>query len=406
MLNFCNEIVLFNRAHSFVSCPCLYPGNHHELANMSAIEIKSAQRDDIHAFPVVPELHREIDLIDLMSTLYSAKKTIIVATLAAAFAGLVISFILPQKWTSQAIVTPPEAAQLIELRRAMVELTALDAAPKIDAEHVYQNFLKDFDSQALREEYLAKSDYVKQLIGATDSVDQVKLRRAIQLISGKFMAVNKADTKGSDSTPYTAWMLSFTGPNPEEAQDVLNGYIQFIGQRATQDVLQNLRYAVELKFAVEKDKLQLDRINLENQHKVNIQRLGYSLDVANAAGIKKPVYSNGQAVKDDPDYSVALGADGLAEKLKIESSLKDVAELNASVQNRQYYLSKLQQVKVNDVDFQPFRYQMNPSLPMKKDGLGKSLIVTLAALMGLIGACGAVLLKNAVSGRKKNIEIV
>ncbi len=41
---------------------------------------------------------------------------------------------------------------------------------------------------------------------------------------------------------------------------------------------------------------------MKNQLDANIQRLNYSLDIANAAGIKKPVYSNGQAVKDDPDF--------------------------------------------------------------------------------------------------------
>lgn len=62
----------------------------------------------------------------------------------------------------------------------------------------------------------------------------------------------------------------------------------------------------------------VDRVRLTNIHNTNLQRLNYSLEVANAAGIKKPVYSNGQAVKDDPDYSVALGADGIAQKLQIE----------------------------------------------------------------------------------------
>lgn len=373
---------------------------------MSAIELKNAPLEEVRVFPVVNGSNQEIDLINLLGTLYTAKKTIISLTAAAAFAGLMVSFLLPQKWSSRAVVTPPEASQLIELRRAMVELTVLDVANNVDAEHVYQNFLKDFDSQALREEYLANSEYVKKLANAADAGDNSKLHRAIQETSAKFKAVNNADPKLTDATPYTSWSLSFTGPNPEESQEVLSGYIRFIAQRVNQDVVQNLRYALELKSAVEKDKLQLDKINLENQHKVNIQRLGYSLEVANAAGIKKPVYSNGQAVKDDPDYSVALGADGLAEKLKIESSLKDVAELNASVQNREYYLTKLSEVKVNDVDFQPFRYQMNPSLPMKKEGPGKSIVVVLAALIGLIAASGFVLLRNAVSGRKKTLEII
>ncbi|NUD56443.1 LPS O-antigen length regulator, partial [Escherichia coli] len=134
-------------------------------------------------------------------------------------------------------------------------------------------------------------------------------------------------------------------------------------------------------------------------HNTNLQRLNYSLEVANAAGIKKPVYSNGQAVKDDPDYSVALGADGIAQKLQIEKNLKDVAELNADFQNREYYLTQLQKLSVEDVKLEPFRYQLSPSLPVKKGGPGKALIVLLAGILVCLFACGYVLLREAMLSR-------
>lgn len=63
---------------------------------------------------------------------------------------------------------------------------------------------------------------------------------------------------------------------------------------------------------------------------------------------------------------MALGADGIAQKLQIEKNLKDVAELNADFQNREYYLTQLQKLSVEDVKLEPFRYQLSPSLPVKK----------------------------------------
>ena len=84
--------------------------------------------------------------------------------------------------------------------------------------------------------------------------------------------------------------------------------------------MQNIRNQIALKTNEVEQQLTLDRVRLTNVHNTNLQRLNYSLEVANAAGIKKPVYSNGQGIKDDPDYSVALGADGIAEKLRIEKS--------------------------------------------------------------------------------------
>lgn len=365
---------------------------------MSSIEVKPGQLENASPYQLLPAPREEIDLLSLLTTLFAARKQIIAITFIFVLVGIAASFLLPQKWTSQAIITPPENEQIIELRRAMINMTVLGVSAKVDASTIYNIFLKKFDSQALREQFLAKSPYVQALLNNQD-VDSSELHRAIITVSEKFKSQNNVDPKKSDNAPYTSWTLSFAAPDAGDAQQVLENYIQFINAEVNKDVLQDLKNAVELKVAFEKDKLLLDRTMLENEHNINVQRLGYSLQVANAAGIKKPVYSNGQAVKDDPDYSVALGADGLTQKLKIEQSIKDVAQLNASMQNREHLLAQLEAINVGDVDFTPYKYQMQPSLPVKKDGPRKSLIIVLAALVGLIVASGAVLVRHAMDSR-------
>ncbi len=52
----------------------------------------------------------------------------------------------------------------------------------------------------------------------------------------------------------------------------------------------------------------------------------------------------------------------------------------------------INKTNVNDVNFTPFKYQLRPSLPVKKDGQGKAIIVILSALVGGMVACGGVLL--------------
>ncbi|EGF1581369.1 LPS O-antigen length regulator, partial [Escherichia coli] len=166
--------------------------------------------------------------------------------------------------------------------------------------------------------------------------------------------------------------------------------------------IENVRNKLEIKTQFEKAKLAQDRIKMKNQLDANIQRLNYSLDIANAAGIKKPVYSNGQAVKDDPDFSISLGADGIERKLEIEKAVTDVAELNGELRNRQYLVEQLTKANINDVNFTPFKYQLRPSLPVKKDGPGKAIIVILSALIGGMVACGGVLLRHAMASRKQD----
>jgi LPS O-antigen subunit length determinant protein (WzzB/FepE family) len=74
-----------------------------------------------------------------------------------ALAGLAISFLLPQKWTSKAVITPAEQTQWNPLRQMMVALQVLDVEAKISRPEVFDLFIKKFQSQSLLEEYLTSS---------------------------------------------------------------------------------------------------------------------------------------------------------------------------------------------------------------------------------------------------------
>lgn len=365
---------------------------------MSAMDFK--QHTDLnfphYAPPAVSA--KEIDLLGLLDVLLAAKKRIITIVFAFALVGLAIAFLIPQKWTSKAVITPAEQTQWSSLRQMMVTLQVFDVDVKVTRADVFNLFIKKFQSQSLLEEYMKSSPYVMaQLDGA--EVDPLELHRAVVNIAEKMKAIDNTQEKNADKAPYLSWTLSFTAPTAEDAQKVLNGYIQYISRIVEQETMQNIRDQLILRTKTVQQQLELDRVRLTNIHNTNLQRLNYSLEVANAAGIKKPVYSNGQAVKDDPDYSVALGADGIAQKLQIEKNLKDVSELNADFQNREYYLAQLQKLSFEDVSLEPFKYQLSPSMPVKKDGPGKALIVLLAGILGGLFACGSVLLREAMRSR-------
>lgn len=365
---------------------------------MSAMDFKKNRELDFARYSPPERKQNEIDFIDLIEVLLAAKKRIIMTVMAFAIVGAVVSFMMPQKWISKAIVTPPEQTQWNDVEQMLVTLKVLDVDFSIKREDTFELFIKKFQSQSLFQAYIKSSPYVMdQLKGA--NIDPLELHRAIVAISERMTAQDNAAVKNAATMPYTAWTLSFSAPKAQDAQIVLEGYIAYISAIVEKETMQNVRNAIALKTRMMKERLELDRVRLTNLHNITIHRLNYSLEVANAAGIKKPVFSNGQAVKDDPDYSVALGADGIAQKLAIEKSLKDVAELNADFQNREHHLAQLETLSITNVSFEPFKYQLLPSLPMKKEGPGKALIIILAALVGGIVACGGVLIREAMHSR-------
>ncbi|EBP7032479.1 LPS O-antigen length regulator [Salmonella enterica subsp. enterica serovar Kentucky] len=366
---------------------------------MPSLNVKQEKNQSFAGYSLPPANSHEIDLFSLIEVLWQAKRRILATVFAFACVGLLLSFLLPQKWTSQAIVTPAESVQWQGLERTLTALRVLDMEVSVDRGSVFNLFIKKFSSSSLLEEYLRSSPYVMdQLKGA--QIDEQDLHRAIVLLSEKMKAVDSNAGKKNETSLFTSWTLSFTAPTREEAQKVLAGYIQYISDIVVKETLENIRNQLEIKTRYEQEKLAMDRVRLKNQLDANIQRLHYSLEIANAAGIKRPVYSNGQAVKDDPDFSISLGADGISRKLEIEKGVTDVAEIDGDLRNRQYHVEQLAAMNVSDVKFTPFKYQLSPSLPVKKDGPGKAVIIILAALIGGMMACGGVLLRHAMVSRK------
>ncbi|EAO8799026.1 LPS O-antigen length regulator [Salmonella enterica] len=366
---------------------------------MPSLNVKQEKNQSFAGYSLPPANSHEIDLFSLIEVLWQAKRRILATVFAFACVGLLLSFLLPQKWTSQAIVTPAESVQWQGLERTLTALRVLDMEVSVDRGSVFNLFIKKFSSPSLLEEYLRSSPYVMdQLKGA--QIDEQDLHRAIVLLSEKMKAVDSNVGKKNETSLFTSWTLSFTAPTREEAQKVLADYIQYISDIVVKETLENIRNQLEIKTRYEQEKLAMDRVRLKNQLDANIQRLHYSLEIANAAGIKRPVYSNGQAVKDDPDFSISLGADGISRKLEIEKGVTDVAEIDGDLRNRQYHVEQLAAMNVSDVKFTPFKYQLSPSLPVKKDGPGKAIIIILAALIGGMMACGGVLLHHAMVSRK------
>lgn len=372
---------------------------------MSSLNIKQDNVSEFTAYPQPTVNANEIDLINLVEILWRARTKIVATVFAFACVGILVSFLLPQKWTSQAIVTPAEPVQWQDLENTLTKLRVLDMDINVSRSDVFNLFIKKFQSPSLLEDYLRSSPYVMEQLKGAD-IDEMDLHRAIVRLGEKMTAVDSNAGKKSETSLYTSWTLSFTASQAEEAQSVLQGYIHYISSIVEKETLEDIRNKLFIKTSYEKERLAMDRVRLKNQMEANIQRLNYSLEIANAAGIKKPVYSNGQAVKDDPDFSISLGADGISRKLEIEKSVTDVAEINGELRNRQYHVDQLLAMNVSDVKFTPFKYQLSPSLPVKKDGPAKSMIVILAALLGGMVACGGVLLNYAMVSRKQKMAFI
>ena len=119
---------------------------------MSAMDFKKNTDLDFPRYAPPAVSTKEIDLLGLLDVLLAAKKRIVTIVLAFAVVGLAIAFLIPQKWTSKAVITPAEQTQWNTLRQMMVTLQVLDVDAKVSHGDVFNLFIKKFQSQSLLEE--------------------------------------------------------------------------------------------------------------------------------------------------------------------------------------------------------------------------------------------------------------
>lgn len=151
---------------------------------MPSLNVKQEKHQSLAGYSLPPANSHEIDLFSLIEVLWQAKRRILATVFAFACVGLLLSFLLPQKWTSQAIVTPAESVQWQGLERTLTALRVLDMEVSVDRASVFNLFIKKFSSPSLLEEYLRSSPYVMdQLKGA--QIDEQDLHRAIVVLSEK-----------------------------------------------------------------------------------------------------------------------------------------------------------------------------------------------------------------------------
>ncbi|AXU97666.1 MAG TPA: LPS O-antigen length regulator [Erwinia persicina] len=355
-----------------------------------------------------PYVHQddELDLLGLLSILLNRKFFVIAITGLAVLAGAGMSYLIPQRWTSSAVLVPAEAPQLRSMEKILTELNVLDIKTDITPDSLLSDFMRNFDSRSLREKYLVNTTYFKEL--AKDKADTPDTRNRLvnAILQGNIDSHSSVQDKDAAKKEYRYYEIKYTAENPVAARDLLEGYINYVSDVVQSELHQRINYQIDMLKGKAIGQYNLDVSRAENAHRIKLERLQYALQIANSAGLKQPSWSNGRTIQDDPDFSVTLGADGLARKLQIEQAISDPARLSADLQNRRLYIEKLNAVKINELHVEPFKYMRAPYEPIQRDAPKRSLIVLLFGLAGLIASCSYVLLNHAMKNRSQPVDLL
>nr|WP_279161753.1 Wzz/FepE/Etk N-terminal domain-containing protein [Plesiomonas shigelloides] len=342
------------------------------------------------AYPVyMPKADDEIDLFELMATLWKKKGIIVLVTFLTTALAAGYAFTAKEQWTSEAIVTVPSAAAVSNLYAGYRLLNQNDkVVPISDIQNsVFKRFLDDSASYDNLARYLADTAYFKGLVsGKTEKEKSLLLDNWIKQITIQPVDKNVADKV----------RVALPADNASQAQQLLRQYLVQRSRQAVQQSYADLEQQIKAQQASLTDAMSASRTVAEVKRQTEIADIESALLIAEKAGITKPELSSGMELK--PNNLFLLGSGPLSAML--QGIKKQPLVLSDKYYEQQTNLYSLEKYQPNSEQVSAFNYLKAASEPVTKDKPKKALILVLGALLGgMLGVAG-VLIQSVISSRK------
>ncbi|MDH6632083.1 UNVERIFIED_ORG: chain length determinant protein (polysaccharide antigen chain regulator) [Lelliottia amnigena] len=307
----------------------------------------------------------QIDLLDLIIQLWRGKWIIAAfVAIAIVLAGIYIT-IAKEKWTSSAIITQPDAAQLATYTNALNILYGSAAPSMLDTQvRVVERFNSAFSALA-------------QALENQEAPEKLSI---------------EATVKGQ-TLPLT---VSYVGETAESAQKQLAQYIQQIDEQTAKELDVDLKDNIKQQIVTLNDSLQNQEKVSQEQKDLRIKQITEALKFAQAAKITTPQIQQTQDVTQDTMF--LLGSEALNSMIEHEST-RPLVFSGAYYQTKQNLLD-IQNLNVDPASIHAYRYVMKPNLPIRRDSPKKGITLILAVLLGGIIGSGVVLGRNALRNYK------
>lgn len=229
----------------------------------------------------------QIDLIELLLQLWRGKMTIIVAVIIAILLAVGYLMIAKEKWTSTAIITQPDAAQVATYTNALNVLYGGNA-PKIS--EVQANFISRFSSA---------------FSALSEVLDNQKEREKLTI---------EQSVKGQ-ALPLS---VSYVSTTAEGAQRRLAEYIQQVDEEVAKELEVDLKDNITLQTKTLQESLETQEVVAQEQKDLRIKQIEEALRYADEAKITQPQIQQTQDVTQDTMF--LLGSDALKSMIQNEAT--------------------------------------------------------------------------------------
>ncbi|MFW4239140.1 LPS O-antigen chain length determinant protein WzzB [Escherichia coli] len=307
----------------------------------------------------------QIDLLDLVLQLWRGKW--VIGAFVAVFiiiAGIYIT-VAKEKWTSSAIISQPDAAQIATYANALNILYG-SAAPS----------MQDIQNRAI-------GRFNSSFSALAQALENQEMPEKLTIDS----------TVKGQALPLS---VTYQGESAEAAQKQLAQYIQQVDEQMAKELALDLKDNIKQQIATLNDSLENQEKVAQEQKDLRIQQITEALKNAEAAKITTSQIQQTQDVTQETMF--LLGSEALKSMIDNEAS-RPLVFPGVYYQTKQKLLD-IEKLNVKPDTIHVYRYVMKPDLPIRRDSPKKAITLILAVLLGGIIGSGVVLGRNALRNYK------
>lgn len=338
--------------------------------------------------------YNDIDIFDLIESIWKEKILIIVIT--ALVTSLALAYAFTAKPTYEASTTfyqpSVSAIQSYNLGRREAEL------PEYTISAIYDIFLTNLNSSQLRDNFFDEI-YLPSL----DEAKQASARSKLIAALDKILTVKQLNTKENKYL----YQISVELEDADKTAEWANLYLQKAITQTKAELKDDINS--EMRTYKESIKLQIDNllIRARAERQDEITRLKEALSIAKAIGLENPALPTGKATEEGANYvdrnlTYMRGSKALESQIQAFEARKDDQAFIPTLRELTAKLNFLDSIYLNDENTEVVKIDqiaLTPDSPIKPK---KLLIIVMSVLLGgMLGVLTA-LIRTAVRQREKH----
>lgn len=339
----------------------------------------------------------DIDIFLIARALWSRVWVIITITLIAGVLGLMYAFLSERVYEAKAYLVPPTQSDIADLNTGR---TSRNELTPYSIEDVYRLFLRNLQSESLRQDFFS-NEYLPSL------TDDQKARPQ-DVLYAEFSKKLQVHPVTADEAGRYSVIAQTT--SPQQAVEWVTDYVKQAAALAAKEITKNVSYEAKVRSRSISQEIDTRRETGESSRGDAIVKLRAALNVAMAAGVKKPTVTFGAAPtavagKMDGDVSFLRGVEALNAEIKNLESRSSNDAFIEELRELQAQKSFYDKLAVVSKDFSLFRYDGNVETPLSAVKPKKALVISLALVLGLmLGVLFAFTLYRMDASRKNMLS--